>query len=534
MRKKDFDKLFISEKDDFEELIKSLKGRGDREKLYNDYRFLNPNYTKDLYRSYTQEVIFKILTKGSGKRHLSILMDYLVRELSSQKDKEKCDLFDHNNEIIDADSFDKIIDDWSYDFEPEIKEENPILEEALIEFDKLETVLENKYYDSSLTKEEGEIYVHIKSLKENKHDKDKIEDNQKTDLAFGEFCYSKEDHKYGILIKEPDYKYPLLVTTDNDLNIKEIPIADVKFVQSLNKDMEEKFAKRPRDFSHIILSAGGDKPNEKSVDTATKQFLEENFKEKGFEYVYTTHKDTDNLHTHVIVNNYNKYNGYKFSPNKFELQQLRLEYRNHLDNFGINRTVTYKIDRKNYLENLQNEAENIKNVKSPYMKDKLKNIENHNFDILKFRKNSVNQIDRLSDQLYKKGEHKLATELLKEKDKYEIVEVKQLDEVLSHTRKIIEDEAPQIAKITKENFMKRIGKSDNYRMKASNEVPFEVLERYQEYLEKTKENTQELYSKKMTPALEEQQEKAIEYLDKRIRTVSRESGIPFDEGGRSR
>ena len=179
-------------------------------------------------------------------------------------------------------------------------------------------------------------------------------------------------------------------------------------------------------------------------------------------------------------------------------------------------------------------SENIKNVKSPYMKDKLKNIENHNFDILKFRKNSVNQIDRLSDQLYKKGEHKLATELLKEKDKYEIVEVKQLDEVLSHTRKIIEDEAPQIAKITKENFMKRIGKSDNYRMKASNEVPFEVLERYQEYLEKTKENTQELYSKKMTPALEEQQEKAIEYLDKRIRTVSRESGIPFDEGGRSR
>jgi len=56
-----------------------------------------------------------------------------------------------------------------------------------------------------------------------------------------------------------------------------------------------------------------------------------------------------------------------------------------------------------------------------------------------------------------------------------------------------------------------------------------------EHLQETKENIEELLChSKMTSDLEKQQDKALEYIDKRMRVLSRESGLPYDDGGRSR
>lgn len=295
--------------------------------------------------------------------------------------------------------------------------------------------------------------------------------------------------------------------------------------------MKDNLRNRPRDFSHIILSAGGDNPSKELVETATKQFLEESFKSKGFEYIYTTHDDTKNLHTHVIVNNYSRYNEVKFCPNKFELQELRLEYKKHLDDVGIDRTASFKLDRENYLKTLKKEAENVKHVKSPYFKDKLEHIEKHDMDILKFRKNGIEQIDKLSSQLYNQGEHRLATELLKEKESFKVVDPETVNEVVRNTYKVIEKEAPQIAEVTKKSFSKRLGRPSDYRIDKSTGIKEDILENYIESLEKTKGNLEELYGHaKMTSKLERQQDQAIEYIDKRIQQASRKLGVGRDDG----
>lgn len=536
MRRKDFDKLSENKTNDFEELIKNLKGSGDKENLNYKYRFLNTDYTKDLYGSYKQEVVFKIIKKGSGKKHLSILIDYLSRESESQDDKKKCSLFDHNNDLIENDQFQDVIDSWSLDFEPESKKSDPIIDEALIEYNKLETALEDKYFDSCLTREEGEVYRHIKNLKESKFDSSEVEKKPTDKVKFGQFCYFEEDHKFGILVKEPDCKFPLLVTTDEDYKIEKIAIFDTKFVKPINKEMRLSLSQKPKDFSHVVLSAGGDNPDRNKTEIATKQFLEENFKAKGYEYIYTTHDDTKNLHTHVIINNYSKYNEHKFSPNKFDLQELRIDYRNKLDELGIDRSATYVFDRKNCLDILKNKAENIKNFKTSYYEDRSENLNDYNFDIVQFRKNSLREINNLSDQLYRKGEHKLAMSLLEEKKKYDKIKVENIADIVSNTQQRIEKEAPQISNIVKKNFLKRIGTNKDYEVKPEDqEVKYEVLEKYMEHLEQTKENIEELLCHpKMTPELEKQQDKALEYIDKRMRALSRESGLPYDDEGRGR
>ena len=536
MRRKEYGSLIENKTNDYEELIKHLIGRGDKENLNHKYRYLNTSYTDDLYGSFKQEVVFKIIKKGSGKKHLSILIDYLSRESEGQKDKESCNIFDHNNDLIESDQFQNLVDDWSLEFEPENKGENLITEEAIFEYNKLETVLEDKYFDTCLTKEEGEIYKHIKNLKESKFESNEIKKNPKDKLKFGQFCYFEEDHKFGILIKEPDCKYPLLITTNENHEIYEIPIADLKFVEPFNQKMKQTLSNKPKDFSHIVLSAGGDNPNKNKTETATKQFLEENFKAKGYEYIYTTHNDTKNLHTHVIVNNYSKYNEHKFSPNKFDLQELRINYRNKLDELGIDRSATYTFDRKNCLKILKNKAENYKNFKTSHFEDRSENINKYNFDIIQFRKNSLKGIDKLSEQLYRKGEHKLAASLLDEKLKYKNLKPENVIEIVKNTRERIEKEAPQIAKITKDNFDKRLGEPEEYKIiPKEQEIKYEVLEKYMEHLQQTKENIEELTCHpKMTPELEKQQDKALEYIDKRMRVLSRESGLPYDDGGRSR
>lgn len=44
---------------------------------------------------------------------------------------------------------------------------------------------------------------------------------------------------------------------------------------------------------------------------------------KGFQVVYATHMDTDNLHTHFVLNTVNSYTGMKWKMSKEELQSLK-------------------------------------------------------------------------------------------------------------------------------------------------------------------------------------------------------------------
>ena len=161
-----------------------------------------------------------------------------------------------------------------------------------------------------------------------------------------------------------------------------------------------------------------------------------------------------------------------------------------------------------------------------YLKNRTENVEDYDMNILNFRKSGINQLEKLSDQLYRQGERNLAGKLLEVKADFETVKPDEIKKVVLNTYAIIEKETPQIAEFTKKNLSKRLGKPSYYKVDKTAEVKEEVLEKYVERLEKTKDNLEELHGHiKMTPELMKQQDKAIEYLNKRICEVGKESSI---------
>lgn len=107
-------------------------------------------------------------------------------------------------------------------------------------------------------------------------------------------------------------------------------------------------AKRePRHATHIILSASA--PNDAAtaykVNTAARDFLKKEFGEKGYEYVFVTHRDRDNPHVHVVIKNYNRTLDTKLRHGKHELLAMRRAFAAELQKQGIEHVATYKVDR---------------------------------------------------------------------------------------------------------------------------------------------------------------------------------------------
>lgn len=107
-------------------------------------------------------------------------------------------------------------------------------------------------------------------------------------------------------------------------------------------------AKRdPRHATHIILSASA--PNDAAtaykVNAAAREMLRKEFGEKGYEYVFVTHRDRDNPHVHVVIKNYNRALDTKLRHGKHELLMMRRALAVELRKQGIEHVATYKVDR---------------------------------------------------------------------------------------------------------------------------------------------------------------------------------------------
>ncbi len=125
-------------------------------------------------------------------------------------------------------------------------------------------------------------------------------------------------------------------------------------IQALYEDWRRDFerkkpgAKRePRHATHIILSAKAPNDAETAykVNTAARDFLKKEFGEKGYEYVFVTHRDRDNPHVHVVIKNYNRALNAKLQTSKHDLLQLRRSFAAELQRQGIEHVATYKVDR---------------------------------------------------------------------------------------------------------------------------------------------------------------------------------------------
>lgn len=103
-----------------------------------------------------------------------------------------------------------------------------------------------------------------------------------------------------------------------------------KECQSTNLLYNKNKEKGERKYYHIVQSFSPEDNKYLSYEKAHKmarEFAEKNF--KGHEVLIVTHKDTDHIHNHFIVNSINMENGKKYRADNKSLWQMR-EYSNEL------------------------------------------------------------------------------------------------------------------------------------------------------------------------------------------------------------
>ncbi len=514
----------LSFDEEFERFLKLQKGRGDNEELYYKYRFLDKNYTSQLFNIKTQEVVIKIINKGTTTGHLRTLIGYVSRTLEYQKNENKTHIFDQNNEEIAQNDFEELISDWSSEFEQiEIEKET---NDTLEKIDFIEQSLEEKRLTSTLTETENEVYL---SLKQG-FDADSNNDRKVT------LAKHKHTDEIGI-VREDEFKenklfYP--ITNAPHVFRSIVPTESLSRLVEIERKIPEVRINRPKNFSHMIFSPGGDNPDPKATLEATKQFLEENFKAKGHDYLYTLHNDTKNTHVHVILNNYSRQNEYKFSPNKYDLHDYRTEYKNHLNNYGIDRNAVVQYDRKDFIQKLEKNSENFINFdKNWYQHNLSKDTKNAKIDLLAFRKKSLETIDFLSSQLDKNGNRKLAQKVRDQKKEFEKVKEKDIDFLLKNTKKMVEKEEEHFKKFFKKEIEMTIGRPSKFYKDESKqeEIKENMTEKYILHMEKTKDNLEDvLDSNNYSKEIEKRAEKSIRYIEVQIIKANRSLGRDLDEG----
>lgn len=508
----------------YEDLVKKLKGRGDFENHSDSYlrsitRWMNKKYTDQLNFNITQNVIIKIAVKGSTKRHALQLLNYISRNSNSRETEPESIVFDQNNEVVSKDDFEQITEYWSRDFDDfKISKED---EKIIENIDMIKSDLNDKFYTDGLDEEQGEFLQAIKKYETAKF---------KEDIPYnGALFEEKNTGDIGLIVanehkENADYycisNYPII-----SKKIK--PLEELK---PLNRDIRKISFEKPKNFTHMILSAGGDNPNQKAVLEATKDFLEENIKSKGFEYAYTLHNDTKNPHVHVVVNNHSKQNDYKFCLSKHDLQEMRFDYTRHLDGYGINRTALLKYDRKNSLEKTMKEIKNNENYNLDWYRYKLNDKKDKNFDLYKFKKRFMATSDGLVKKLEKQGFLDMAKEVKAQAKTIQEAERNNISKVVENTMHVLEKDEHNFREYYEKSFKKGLGKKSDYVKNPKTKE--KMLEHYQKDLETTQEDLQKLNKYNLPPELQGRLDKAIDDNDRKIEQLDKklERNVEKDEG----
>lgn len=468
---------------------------------------LNPDEIKDENRELSKELIKKI---NSSK----VSTEKPVLEI--YKNFENAKFIELG---ISQEKWDEVRNKWNKESRSKIKDVSDLSRRGITHFDILKGHLENKYYDKGLDSAEGKMLISAKAYSS--------EFKVKNEFYDGAYVYDKKLDKFGFIIKTDDKNSELLsLGKEGKIERNELIKEDLI---GIGKEMKAAENSKPKDFSHIVLSTGGDNPDKKAAFEATKEFLDANFNSRGFEYKFTMHEDSKHLHFHVILNNKPKkitndlgHENERFSVNKFDLQALRADYTKKLDEYGINRTAVLQKDRKGYLENLAKKQANQENFDKNWYDFQMKQSDNKSFDALKFRKNAMKQLDGLSDQLFKQGHTKLGLKIMEQKEEYKNIKAENIQKTVSNTVAIIEKEEKQLAESVKTNLSKRLGKPSEYQRDI--ELTEEVVNNYKEHLEKTLEDINDLPDKKLSPIMVGQKAIAEEYIEKRINEVDRFKG----------
>lgn len=325
----------------------AYKGSRDREdslvKMSN--RYSSSSYLKATQSTKVQAII-KITSGGIGKASVARLLDYVVREISD-KDKEilLSEVEDKDVGIdIDGAGDGVYLEDENGDILSNKKERNELLNEWVRDFKG----------GASMKKQEWKLeqFVLLKKEKKRLDIRKEIQGlSQAEEENYKKICQSIKDKKV-------------------ELNGKEYNIE----------------IKAQKDTTHVILSVGG-RHDEKGTVKATeamREFLHKNFAEAGYRYVFAAHKDTDNLHYHVILKNSHEMGGKNLRIDKADLFVLRQDLSNELTRNGIERTATLRMDREQTIEKIHKGVEQVRERHSWYQAQLAKGGE-ASFDVATYR-----------------------------------------------------------------------------------------------------------------------------------------------------
>ncbi len=136
--------------------------------------------------------------------------------------------------------------------------------------------------------------------------------------------------------------------------------------EAIIKIWQKDFKKDQNIMSHMMFSIGGDEDKNKQRGfLATKKFLEDNLKARGFDYFLAAHYDTKNHHFHVIVKKKNNL-GENLRFDKHDLFVLRDLYAKTLTAYGVKRASVARMDQKQILENIEKKLVSIREQNTHY------------------------------------------------------------------------------------------------------------------------------------------------------------------------
>lgn len=118
--------------------------------------------------------------------------------------------------------------------------------------------------------------------------------------------------------------------------------------------------RQPRHFVHMVLSADTVNSNAEKVTMAGRDFLQTNFGDEGYEYVFVTHTDRKNPHIHVTLKLKNSETGRKLHFSKAATFDMREQWSKALQSQGLEHVATMRRDRTEVLENVAKGVEQVK------------------------------------------------------------------------------------------------------------------------------------------------------------------------------
>lgn len=474
-----------------------------RTKAYNllSKNYFDSNFQDQSSSSYKQNVVIKIPNKGSGSKFLMNLIKYIGRELPSQEGEEKQDVLDMNGEIIEADSFKEIIDAWSKDFRSNDFEMD----------EKIKADFDNYLYQKetiALMKSDKDLNNDLLVLSEHIN-RFEAKYKQTNYLKHGDLIKDTESGKVGFYNKY-DYKEPKLLSLDesNSLSVDRV---NFNTIENVGKDIKQSSIKQKKDFTHIILSTGGDNPDKEDATKATLDFLKDNIESKGYDFVFARHDDTDHLHFHVIVKHTNQYEQSKpFALDKFDLQNLRESYSEHLDRYGIDRTATRQYDREDYIQSLRERADKLHD-KADYWQSKLDSSKTPYFDAGGYRRRVLNELSFLGEY-FEKNNMKAELKIIEEHaERFKIDSPKQADKIIEYTNNFIERDMNQIEDKYKSILKSEVNKP--LHIEAEQKRFNRTVESYEQYLAKAKEDLNTLPREVLNEEIQKRQAGAIGYIE---------------------